>query len=112
MKKTQLSTRGVGFPTSASSGDAAGRAHVSLVAGVAAPGAEARGWIRVADELPDADETVLVYCPQSIEPVWLGFLDGEDWRDVSGTSLAEELPTHWMRMPVPPSTGIESGVVA
>jgi hypothetical protein len=40
-------------------------------------------WKSVTDEMPDADQTVLVHCPDADEPVWLGFHDGECWRDAN-----------------------------
>lgn len=36
-------------------------------------------WRRAADQMPDADESVLVYAPNVDEPVWIGFFDGEQW---------------------------------
>ena len=39
-------------------------------------------WIKVADFLPDADLVVLVCVSGASEPVWMGYLDGEDWRYV------------------------------
>lgn len=39
-------------------------------------------WIEAARELPDADLTVLVRTRGCEEPVWLGFWDGEGWRDI------------------------------
>lgn len=53
-------------------------------------------WHPVAQELPDADLTVLVNTRGCEEPVWLGFLDGETWRDTDG---AEIDVTHWADMP-------------
>ena len=54
-------------------------------------------WIPCST-LPDAEETVLVFCPEGSDPVWLGFFDGEDWREVSGEIL-NPTPTHWATMP-------------
>jgi len=60
-------------------------------------------WICADEQLPDSDETVLLYMPDAAcEPVWFGFLDGDcSWR------LADCMPaprvSHWMRFPEPPS---------
>ena len=58
-------------------------------------------WKVCEHQLPDSDATVLVFCPDSTEPVWLGFYDGEDWRSIDSIRLAEEV-THWMDTPEPP----------
>lgn len=59
-------------------------------------------WKAVKDEMPAADETVLIHCPEADEPVWLGFFDGEAWRDVNAEPLTV---THWAIMPEGP--GVE-----
>lgn len=46
-------------------------------------------WRAVADELPDADVTVLVYAPGSDEPVWLGFYDDVYWFAVTGDGYGD-----------------------
>lgn len=61
-------------------------------------------WKRVADELPDADLTVLGHNPKWGEPVWLCFLDGDVWREEDGLRLlGGNAPTHWMHVPEPPT---------
>lgn len=57
---------------------------------------EVIGWMAVADELPDADTTVLVYNVAWADPVWLGWLDGEVWRQVDGSPVEV---THWADVP-------------
>jgi hypothetical protein len=57
-------------------------------------------WVDAAEELPDADQTVLVHLEDG--EVWTGFLDGTTWRFVS----AEEIETpvmHWAAFPEPPA---------
>ena len=69
------------------------------------PGAETTRvgyWKSVADEMPDSEQTVLYYAPEADEPVWLGFHDGECWRQVSAEQVEAEV-THWMQLPEPPS---------
>lgn len=66
---------------------------------MSAPGAPG-GWTRCADDLPDADLTVMIHHPDEDEPVWVGYLDGETWRTAEGVRVAV---THWMPMPEPPS---------
>jgi len=58
-------------------------------------------WYDVRIAMPDADATVLVYAPESTEPIWLGYFDGECWRDVSADAY-EHPVTHWMDIPEPP----------
>lgn len=41
-------------------------------------------WRSVDDSLPDAERTVLVALLDSDEPVWLGYHDGDQWRDAEG----------------------------
>ena len=59
-------------------------------------------WRECADELPDTDETVLISSPTADEPVWLGFHDGDRWRNVDG-QISPEV-THWAPMPEPPGS--------
>lgn len=57
-------------------------------------------WKSVHDEMPDSDQTVLVHAIDADEPVWLGFHDGETWRDVNTVPLLTV--THWRDLPCPP----------
>ena len=58
-------------------------------------------WISVDDQLPDADETVLLFMPEAEgEPIWPGYFEcygSCQWL------LADGMPagnvTHWMRFP-------------
>jgi Protein of unknown function (DUF551) len=56
-------------------------------------------WTRCEDDLPDADQTVMIYDPDEPEPVWVGYLDGETWRTAEGSRAAV---TYWMPMPIGP----------
>ena len=49
----------------------------------------------MSDDLPDADLTVLITVADAAEPAWLGYLDGETWRDVDGMPV---VVTHWSAM--------------
>lgn len=64
-----------------------------------------KDWIPVAQQLPDADRIVLIATDPAMhgEPVWLGYLDGDNWREANG-SLA--FVTHWQDLPPPPSAGV------
>ncbi len=53
-------------------------------------------WIDPDHTLPDSDMTVLICAPDSSEPVWLGFHDGECWRNVEGFPITV---TGWAEMP-------------
>ncbi len=57
-------------------------------------------WIAAADHMPDADLTVLIHHPENDEPVWLGYHDGETWRDVDATRCKV---SHWADLPRSPS---------
>jgi hypothetical protein len=55
-------------------------------------------WTPVAQRMPDADTTVQIALDDTHgEPTWIGFHDGEIWRDVAGTRI--EGVTHWADMP-------------
>lgn len=58
-------------------------------------------WKTIADEMPDSDETVLVFSKEADEPVWLGYWDSENdcWRAVDGSKIEV---THWAKMPEGP----------
>lgn len=58
-------------------------------------------WISTSDELPDADETVILALEDG--EVTTGFLDGETWRDFSAERLPAA-PVFWARFPEPPQT--------
>ena len=66
-------------------------------------------WICADKQLPDSEETVLLYMPDAeCEPVWPGYFDhyGDmEWR------LADGMPagrvTHWMPFPEPPTTKLK-----
>lgn len=55
-------------------------------------------WKAVGQGLPDSDQTVIVFSPKADEPVWLGFHDGETWRDIGAERL--DGVTHWAQMPM------------
>ena len=56
-------------------------------------------WIACADDLPDDDETVLIYVPgDDAEPVMVGYLDGDEWRDGTAYPVLSEVVA-WARMP-------------
>lgn len=58
-------------------------------------------WKSVADEMPDSDDTVLIFSKEADEPVWLGYWDIENdcWRDVNAFPIEV---THWAKMPEGP----------
>jgi hypothetical protein len=57
------------------------------------------GWIDTENELPDDGEAVIVAMTDG--DVWLGFLDGTTWRDVSGARTAARV-SHWQSLPAHP----------
>lgn len=53
--------------------------------GVAALRSEIVVWTLVGEGLPDADLTVnIMLSEDSDEPIWLGYLDDDQWRDIEG----------------------------
>lgn len=59
---------------------------------------EALTWIPIADQLPDADLTVLIALDEEHdEPTWFAFYEGDRWLDISGLPLRGV--THWAEMP-------------
>lgn len=55
-------------------------------------------WIPVTERIPDSDLTVLLCDPEGDEPVWLGYLDGEEdeWLYVDGATAN---PKYWAEIP-------------
>jgi hypothetical protein len=73
--------------------------------GIAVTIAETIHWRLVADELPDADTTVLVYAPGASDPVWMGYYDDVYWFAVGGEEYGNdeeiaEAVVAWAPMPV------------
>jgi hypothetical protein len=56
-------------------------------------------WHAVADQLPDAETTVLVHAPNVDEPVWLGWYDGVFWFGVDGTEYEDDEVVAWAQLP-------------
>jgi hypothetical protein len=56
-------------------------------------------WHPVQDRMPDADLTVVLFCPGVELDVWPGYFDGECWRSADGFKVQ---PTHWADMPEGP----------
>lgn len=59
-------------------------------------------WIPCSRQLPDSDESVMTFAPDSCEPVWPGYHDGDRWKDIIGGSMKDGTVTHWMPFPEPP----------
>jgi len=57
-------------------------------------------WIDIKTEIPDDDRMVIIHVSDSAdEPVFFGYHDGDEWRDV----FAEvRKVTHWMELPEGP----------
>lgn len=57
-------------------------------------------WIKCSVELPDSDQTVLVFHKEEDPDVWIGYHDGKHWRCAEGPRCAA---SHWMPLPEPPT---------
>lgn len=70
-------------------------------------------WHEATEQLPDADLTVLVRTEGCAEPVWLGYHDGEAWRDTEGAEIAV---LRWADLPAGDQAPVKqtraSGVIA
>lgn len=77
------------------------RAGLILVPPHPAMQAELIRWIRVEDEMPDAEETVLLALDN--DSPWPGYFDGLDWRGADGIYIPAESVTHWASMPAGPA---------
>lgn len=58
-------------------------------------------WHAPADDMPDADETVLIIMGGDVEAS-MGFWDGERWLDVSAFPLGAA-PLYWAHLPEGPA---------
>lgn len=54
-------------------------------------------WYDLPERLPDDDRTVVYEAPDSDEPIWLGYLDGDQWRSAEGVEI--EGVVRWAEMP-------------
>lgn len=61
-------------------------------------------WIDASKELPDAETTVLICIKDAGEPVWLGYHNGDEWKDVEGMVIEV---THWAEIPLAPGETVE-----
>ena len=61
-----------------------------------------KSWYSVKISMPDSDQTVMIHAPATDNPVWMGYHDGECWREISGDAFGEGEVTHWMDLPNPP----------
>jgi hypothetical protein len=61
-------------------------------------------WIDVNKQMPDADETVLLYMPEADgDPVWPGYFEYYgDWQWLLADGMPAGNVTHWMPFPEPP----------
>jgi len=75
---------------------AAMRDHLKLI--------EETRWRDCSREMPDADTTVLIACPDENEPVWMGYWDGLAWWSVEGGTVKV---SHWKHLPEPPNAGTQ-----
>lgn len=68
-------------------------------------------WMPVGNEqLPDAELTVLITLAEgSGEPVWLGYFDGEQWRDVEGAMVDVIAWAPMLKGAKALAAGVESG---
>lgn len=53
--------------------------------------------IPVGAKLPDADTTVFIVVAEG--ELWMGFLDGDTWRDTAGTPLGNGRVAYWAHVP-------------
>lgn len=60
-------------------------------------------WRRCVDELPEDQASILVYMPNAVEQIWIGYYNApaHAWTAEYGGPIAE-LITHWMPLPEPP----------
>lgn len=59
-------------------------------------------WTDAKERQPQLDSTVLMHCPRSADPVWLGYWDGYVWHDVDGADLGPKAVRHWAELPSAP----------
>ena len=57
-------------------------------------------WIPVAERLPDDEINVLICTTGTAEPVWIGYRDGDVWRDTEGDEVDV---VAWAAMPAGPA---------
>jgi len=63
-------------------------------------------WHNVLDQMPDADQTVLVWAPTVDEPVWLGWYDGAFWFAIDAADYEDDAVKAWASLPSGPGVRI------
>lgn len=83
------------------------RAGLALVEPHPTMRAELIRWVRVEDQLPDAEETVLLWREGDDFP-WMGYLNGKQWFSAEGFVFRFPSVTHWARMPTGPAASTDT----
>lgn len=62
---------------------------------------ETLNWIDASKDVPDENQTVLMFMPGADEPVWLGYLDEGTWKLADGMDT-DTVVSHWCELPEGP----------
>jgi len=70
--------------------------------------AELLQWHATADQMPDAEMTVLMWVKQGSAVEWFaGWWDGEAWLDASSGGMVHGEVTHWAEPEGPPNVPVK-----
>lgn len=83
------------------------RAGLVLVDPHPAMRAELIRWVRVEDQLPDAEEMVLLWREGDDSP-WMGYLNGKQWFSAEGFVFRFPSVTHWAPAPTGPAASTDT----
>ena len=59
-------------------------------------------WADANETLPDDNTTILLFAPESDEPIWIGYHEDDSWYVVEGNAMPSGSVMYWANLPYGP----------
>ena len=59
-------------------------------------------WANAHETLPDDNTTILLFAPESNEPIWIGYHEDDSFYVDDGTAVPPGSVTYWANLPYGP----------